>query len=39
LLSVGHSPQEARDRLDKVLAGGQNYKSVEELLLAIYQQK
>jgi Holliday junction DNA helicase RuvA len=39
LLSVGHSPQEARDRLDKALAGGQNYKSVEELLLAIYQQK
>jgi Holliday junction DNA helicase RuvA len=39
LLSVGHSSQEARDRLDKALAGGQNYKSVEELLLAIYQQK
>ena len=39
LVSVGHSPQEARDRLDKVLAGGKNYKSVEEILLAIYQQK
>jgi Holliday junction DNA helicase RuvA len=39
LLSVGHSSQEARDRLDKALAGGQKYKSVEDLLLAIYQQK
>jgi Holliday junction DNA helicase RuvA len=39
LLSVGHSPQEARDRLDRVLAGGKTYKSVEEILLAIYQQK
>lgn len=39
LLSVGHNPQEARARLDKVLAGGQSYKSVEEILLAIYQQK
>src|SRR5437660_9725905 len=28
LLSVGHNPQEARDRLDKALAGGKNYKSV-----------
>lgn len=39
LLSVGHGPQEARDRLDKVLAGGQSFKSAEEILLAIYQQK
>jgi Holliday junction DNA helicase RuvA len=39
LLSVGHSPPEARDRLDKALAGGAHYKSVEEILLAIYQQK
>jgi Holliday junction DNA helicase RuvA len=39
LLSVGHSPQEARDRLDKALAGAKHYKSVEEILLAIYQQK
>jgi Holliday junction DNA helicase RuvA len=39
LLSVGHSPLEARDRLDKALAGGTHYKSVEEMLLAIYQQK
>jgi Holliday junction DNA helicase RuvA len=39
LLSVGHSPHEARDRLDKALAGGRSFKSAEEILLAIYQQK
>src|SRR6266542_750602 len=39
LLSVGHSPQEARDRLDKALTGGKSYKSVEDVLVAIYQQK
>jgi Holliday junction DNA helicase RuvA len=39
LVSVGHSPQEARDRLDKVLAGGKKYKNVEEILLAIYQHQ
>ena len=39
LLSVGHSPQEARDRLDKALAGGKSYKNVEDVLMAIYQQK
>src|SRR5207244_13391292 len=37
LLSVGHSPFEARDRLDRVLAGGHTYQSVEEILLAIYK--
>lgn len=39
LLSVGHGPQEARDRLDKALAGGKQYKSVEDVLIAIYQMK
>lgn len=39
LLSVGHSPSEARDRLDKVLTGGKSFKSVEEILLAIYNTK
>lgn len=39
LLSVGHSSQEARDRLDKALAGNKEYKSVEDVLMAIYQQK
>lgn len=38
LLSVGHPPLEARNRLDQVLALGKQYKSVEEILLAIYQQ-
>jgi Holliday junction DNA helicase RuvA len=38
LLSVGHSPADARDRLDKALAGGKSYKSVDELLIAIYNK-
>jgi Holliday junction DNA helicase RuvA len=38
LLSVGHSPAEARERLDKALAGGRKFQSVEEILMAIYQQ-
>jgi Holliday junction DNA helicase RuvA len=37
LISVGHSPQEARQRLDKVLAAGKSFKSVEEVLLEIYK--
>src|SRR5206468_1586247 len=35
LVSVGHSPVEARDRLDQVMTGGRTFKSVEEILLAI----
>jgi Holliday junction DNA helicase RuvA len=38
LLSVGHGPAEARERLDKVIAGGKTFKSVEEILMAIYKQ-
>jgi Holliday junction DNA helicase RuvA len=38
LLSVGHTPLDARDRLDKALADGKRYKSVDELLLAIYNR-
>jgi Holliday junction DNA helicase RuvA len=38
LLSVGHSPIEARNRLDKAIVGGKTYKSVEDLLLVIYKQ-
>jgi Holliday junction DNA helicase RuvA len=38
LLSVGHGPAEARSRLDKALAGGQTYRTVEDILLAIYKQ-
>ena len=37
LMSVGHSPQEARNRLDKVLAAGKSFKSVEEVLMEIYK--
>jgi len=38
LISVGHGPGEARDRLDRVMAGGRTFKSVEEILMAIYKQ-
>src|SRR5438445_3614878 len=38
LLSVGHSPLEARNRLDKVLSGGKKFGTVEEVLLAIYNR-
>jgi Holliday junction DNA helicase RuvA len=37
LMSVGHSPVEARNRLDQVLATGKSFKSVEEVLLEIYK--
>src|SRR4051812_34606090 len=39
LLSIGHSPLEARDLLDKALARGKQYKSVEEILLEIYNKQ
>ena len=38
LLSVGHSPADARDRLDKALSGGKSLKTVDEILLAIYNK-
>src|SRR5262249_47921507 len=38
LLSVGHSPLEARSRLDEALAAGKKLASVEEILLAIYNR-
>jgi holliday junction DNA helicase RuvA len=38
LMSIGHTPTEARNRLDKVLTGGRSFKSVEEVLLEIYKQ-
>jgi Holliday junction DNA helicase RuvA len=38
LLSVGHSPIEARNRLDRAIGDGQAFQSVEEILLAIYKQ-
>ncbi|MBV9122707.1 MAG: ATP-dependent DNA helicase RuvA [Planctomycetes bacterium] len=38
LLSIGHSPVEARNRLDQAVRGGRSFKSVEEILLEIYKQ-
>jgi Holliday junction DNA helicase RuvA len=39
LMSVGLSPAEARNRLDKVLSTGKSFGSVEEVLLEIYKQQ
>ncbi len=39
LMSIGHSPVEARNRLDKVHATGKSFATVEEVLLEIYKQK
>ena len=39
LLSVGLGPLEARNRLDKVMAGGKTFTTVEEVLLQIYSTK
>jgi Holliday junction DNA helicase RuvA len=38
LLALGLSPSEARDRLDKALAGGKRFASVEEMLTEIYNK-
>lgn len=39
LLTLGHSAEDARDKIDKILAVGKKYKSVEDILTAIYQQE
>jgi Holliday junction DNA helicase RuvA len=39
LLGLGHSPLEARNRLDRALTGGKSYTSVEEIIRVIYAQK
>jgi Holliday junction DNA helicase RuvA len=39
LLSVGHSPMEARNRLDRVLKGGKSFESVQDILTEIYKQQ
>ncbi len=39
LISVGHSPQEARERLDRLLTSGKQYKTFEEVMLDIYKQQ
>ena len=37
LMTLGHSPAEARDRLDRALKGGRSYQSVEEIITEIYK--
>jgi Holliday junction DNA helicase RuvA len=39
LLTVGHSPMDARNLLDKALATGKSFKSTEDILLEIYKQR
>jgi len=39
LMTVGHSPLDARHLLDRVLVGGRTFASVEEILTEIYKQK
>ncbi len=39
LLTVGHSPLDARNLLDKALTGAKTFKSAEDILLEIYKQK
>ena len=38
LLSVGHTESQARQAIDRVLAGKKKYKSVADMIEAIYQQ-
>jgi Holliday junction DNA helicase RuvA len=38
LLSVGHTPAEARTRIDQVIATGKTFKSVEDVLVEIYNK-
>lgn len=38
MLTVGHTAQDARDRLDRVLGGGKTFNSVEEILKEIYKE-
>jgi Holliday junction DNA helicase RuvA len=39
LVSLGHPPAEARQKIDAALAEKKKFKSVEDLLLHIYQQQ
>ena len=38
LLSVGHTESQAREAIDRVLAGKKKFKSVADMIEAIYQQ-
>ncbi len=37
LMSLGHTPVEARNKLDRVLIAGKTFKSVEDVLMEIYK--
>jgi Holliday junction DNA helicase RuvA len=39
LLGLGHSPQEARNKLDSALTLGQTFKTSEEILRAIFASR
>lgn len=39
LMSLGHTPAEARTRIDQVLATGKSFSGVEEVLVEIYQKR
>jgi holliday junction DNA helicase RuvA len=39
LISLGHSPNEARDLIEKVAATRKKFKEVDEVLIAIYELK
>ena len=38
LMSVGHSPVEARTKLDSVLTAGKSFRTVEEALMMVYSR-
>jgi Holliday junction DNA helicase RuvA len=39
LLSVGHTPQDARSRIDTIMESKRRFKSVEDILAEIYQKQ
>jgi Holliday junction DNA helicase RuvA len=39
LISVGHNPQDARERIETVMQAGKKFKSVEDVLAEIYQRQ
>lgn len=39
LISVGHNPQDARERIESVMGSGRKFKSVEDILAEIYQRQ
>jgi Holliday junction DNA helicase RuvA len=39
LISVGHSPQDARERIETAMSGGKKFRSIEDVLAEIYQRQ